>query len=157
MFETFDGFGSSVIIWYVVCTLLVLFMAFLNQKFKWFDIDMKFLDKMSGATIILWVVIIAPIAEEVFSRILPAVIIGNTVTVALIGTIIWLLLHGKRAFLLIPMIPLYVNLAVSGLFVTMVLIHMFHNGWIVVLYLWGRNKKEKITNQEKVEFIIDIN
>jgi len=74
MFETFDGFGR-IVIWYLVSTFLVLFLAFLNVHFKWVKIDMKFLEKMSGGKIILWVVIIAPIAEETISRILPALII----------------------------------------------------------------------------------
>lgn len=78
----------------------------------------------------------APIFEELIFRIGP-MWLGASATAMLVASVIWAFLHGKRWLLIIVTVPLYLKMALAGMFIELILVHAFHNTWAVLLSHFG--------------------
>lgn len=122
--------------------LLVIEMAASTvlQKFGYLqDLQIEeFLDNHSLGYLIAAVGVFAPVMEEMIFRIIPilvAVEFGFSIEpVVLIGTMAWVLMHGRRAVIVAIGSILYIKLALGMFLLPLIIMHVFNNVTMVVLY-----------------------
>lgn len=102
-----------------------------------FDIDeYNPLDDIDGfAERFKMVSVYAPVIEESAFRILPAVIF-TTPWVVFAMSVVWALLHGLRGIFILTVVPVYVKMAVSGMFIELFIVHSLHNTVMLLLYTY---------------------
>jgi len=100
----------------------------------------------------------APIFEELIFRIGP-MWLGASATAMLVASVIWAFLHGKRWLLIIVTVPLYLKMALAGMFIELILVHAFHNTWAVLLSHfgegWGSDAEDDDADVRDLETIED--
>lgn len=132
LFEPFTRFALDTVgVWYLVTVVLMLAPGFLAQYVFGWDANDPFPDYYNVWQKLITAGILAPLIEETIFRILP-VELGLGVTAVIAASVVWAFLHGKRGLLILISVPLYVKMALAGMYVEMMLVHAFHNTWLVL-------------------------
>lgn len=133
LFEPFTEFALDTVgLWYIVTVIVMLLPDGLAKwAFGW-ETDDPFPDSYGLKEKLFTASILAPLLEESIFRILP-VELGLSTTAVIAVSVVWAFLHGKRGLLILVTVPLYVKMALAGMYVEMMFIHFFHNTWLVLL------------------------
>lgn len=152
--EPFSRFALDTVgVWYVA-TLVVMFV--LSGIGKVLGLEAE--NPLEGYA--LWeklalASVAAPIFEELIFRIGP-MWLGLSTTAVIGASVVWAFLHGKRWVLIMVTVPLYVKMALAGMFVELILLHAFHNTWAVLLSHfapdeWGDDDSDDVQDLETIE------
>jgi predicted anti-sigma-YlaC factor YlaD len=131
LFEPFDRFALDTVgVWYIATMVVILVLGAIGKR-----LGLEAENPLEGYTLtekLLLAAVGSPIAEEIIFRIFPMWLgVGATGIIAL--SVLWALLHGKRWLLIMITVPLYVKMALAGMFIELILVHAFHNTWAVLL------------------------
>jgi len=133
LFEPFARFALDTVgLWYIVTVVLMILPGALAQYFLGWETDDPFPDDYGLGMKLFTASILAPLLEETLFRILP-VELGLSLAAIVAISVVWAALHGKRGVLILITVPLYVKMALAGMYVEMMLLHAFHNTWLVLL------------------------
>jgi hypothetical protein len=128
LFEPFaQGAYGEVALWYVVTVGLMLGFGMLLKALG-SEHDSP-LPEDWGLQKKLWVgAVIAPVLEELVFRIAPMEL-GFGFAAMLAASVVWGLLHGRRALVVAISIPLYLKMALAGMYLPLIVVHALHNTW----------------------------
>lgn len=133
LFEPFHRFALDTVgVWYVATVFLMFAVGSLLKYGFGVEPDDTIPDDWSLGQKIAVAVIVAPICEELVFRIAP-MWVGMSAGAVIVISVIWALLHGDTALLIVICVPLYVKLALAGMFVELIAVHAFHNLWVALL------------------------
>lgn len=131
--EPFERFAIDTVgVWYLG-TMVVLFSLAYAVKALGAEMDGPFGDDDTLTEKLFVVSVIAPIFEESIFRVGPVLLLGLGMPGVVVCSVVWALLHGKRWFFILLMVPLYVKLTLGGFLIELFVVHAFHNAWIAVL------------------------
>ena len=135
LIEPFTRFTfGSVGVWYIGTFAAMITSAIAHEKAGiGFDLDLvEKIEEWGAVKFLLIIAVVGPVLEELVFRGVAHYLIGTT-TAVIIGTVAWVLLHGKRALVIAPTAFLYIKLWTAGMGQEAVLIHILHNGAIGLL------------------------
>lgn len=134
-FETWNA--VVVVKWYFAAVVLTLLLASILSSLG-FNFSMEKLYEVPISILILLGGFLIPFLEEVIFRGLP-VVMGWGDSAVIAGTVIWLLLHGKRFLVLIPLGIFILKLWLSGFWIEAIAFHIIHNCFFLALFQAGRD------------------
>jgi membrane protease YdiL (CAAX protease family) len=120
----------SLVVWYIVPTVIAVGISVTAEQFS-VEFTNPFKDEPLAVSLISGV-IVAPLVEEWLFRILPSMH-GASVETLYGLSVLWALLHRDRVVLVIWYVPLFVKMALGGLYLELILLHALHNGIGIVL------------------------
>lgn len=128
LFEPFSRVALETVgVWYAVSFLLTIGLAIASVPIIGkSNLLRRMVDSMGYPLSFFLLVVVTPVFEEVAFRIIPAHFIGG-VEAVIYGSVIWVFLHGKRFFVLIPLAPVFIKLAAGGFYVEVIVLHAIHN------------------------------
>lgn len=139
LLEPFTGGWQQISIWYFG-TLII--MLLLSAFFKHIGfLGDEFEDK-SALYLIVFGVVLLPTAEEYLFRGIPFAVFGSLQALG-IGTILWVLAHGRRAIVIAPSGLFYFKLWATAMGLEAMIIHTVHNAIFIAIYLIGRRRKRQ--------------
>lgn len=130
-FETWDLWVISA--WYLTCLVAALAIAYAQSKFGIGDSDSKPLDGIPDAHAVLAAGFAMPILEEVIFRGLP-IYLNAPGLVVILATVVWCVLHGRRAVIVAPFGLLWIKMWMGGFGVAAIAMHILHNTFLVGVY-----------------------
>jgi len=154
LFEPFNRFALETVgVWYVG-TLVVMFS--LGYLAKALGVETE--NPLEGHSLVEKLAlagVAAPVFEELVFRIAP-MWLGLSTTAVIVVSVVWAFLHGKRWLLIMVTVPLYVKMALAGMFVELIFVHAFHNTWAVLLSHfapdeWGDDDSDDVRDLEEIE------
>lgn len=153
LLEPFATWDVGVIAkWYIACLVAALLLAAIHKKLGIVTTSPIEKDIPAGPLLLL-AGFIMPIFEEVVFRGVPSYFGGFTLVLA--GTIIWTLLHKKRALIIAPFGILWFKMWMGGFGVEATAMHILHNSAIVAIFLTKQGAgdiKEFMEEEEESDF-----
>lgn len=138
LLEPFTGGWQQIGLWYVGTLIVMLLIAMVLKRTGF--VGDEFEDK-SAAFMIVFGVILMPTAEEIVFRQVPLAFFG--LQGLAVGSVLWTLAHGRRAFAIAPSAIFYYKLWATGMGIEAMAIHTAHNAVFVGIYLIGRYHKNR--------------
>lgn len=154
LFQPFESFSLGTVgLWYVVSTVLMLFVSSVYQQFA--EIDNPIPDSMTVREAAIAVILVMPVLEELLFRIAP--VWGGASALTVIGlSLVWALIHGKRFPIILCVVPFYVKLALGGFLIHLIVVHILHNGWLFgFAYVFGSIGDDDGKSTEEVLKILE--